>query len=135
LTILSNFDRFYSNKQVIKEELVMKGFKKILLLSFTLSLVMGSLYSTGRAEDYFGKDDPIAQGWSTVDLFVARPLGVAAAVVGTGVFLVTLPFTGTVDIVSIISGSKAHAVGDSARMFMLSPLKFSFVREFPDENI
>jgi hypothetical protein len=113
----------------------MKGFKKLLLLSFTLSLVMGSLSSTGWAEEYFGKDDPVAQGWSAVDLLVARPLGFAAAVVGTGVFVVALPFTGAVDIVSVISGTPAHAVGDSARMFMLSPLKFSFVREFPDENI
>jgi len=119
----------------LKEELVMKGFKKILLLSFTLSLVMCSLYSTGWAEEYFGKDDPIAQGWGALDLLVARPLGLAAAVVGTGVFVVALPITGTVDIVSIISSTPAHAVGDSARMFMLSPLKFSFVREFPDENI
>jgi hypothetical protein len=113
----------------------MKGFKKVLLLSFTLSLVMGSLSSTGWAEEYFGKDDPVAQGWSAVDLLVARPLGFAAAVVGTGVFVVALPFTGAVDIVSVISGTPAHAVGDSARMFMLSPLKFSFVREFPDEDI
>jgi hypothetical protein len=119
----------------LKEEFVMKGFKKILLLSFTLSLVMGSLYSTGWAEEYFGKDDPVAQGWGALDLLVARPIGLAAAVVGTGVFVVSLPITGTVDIVSIISSTPAHTVGDSARMFMLSPLKFSFVREFPDENI
>jgi len=113
----------------------MKGFKKILLLSFTLSLVVGSLYSTGWAEDYFGKDDPVAQGWSTVDVLVARPLGVAAAVVGTGVFVAALLFTVPHDIISSISGSPANAIGDSAKMFMLSPLKFSFVREFPDENI
>jgi len=113
----------------------MKGFKKILLLSFTFLLVMGSLCSTGWAEEYFGKDDPIAQGWGAVDLLVARPLGFAAAVVGSGVFAVALPFTGTVDIIYIISGTPVHAVGDSARMFVLSPLKFSFVREFPDENI
>lgn len=113
----------------------MKGFKKILLLSLALSLVVGSLYSTGWAEEYFGKDDPVAQGWSTVDLLVARPLGFAAAVVGAGIFVVALPITGTVDIVSGISGSPAHAIGDSAKMFMLSPLKFSFAREFPDENI
>ena len=119
----------------MKEELVMKGFKKILLLSFTLSLVMGSLYSTGWADEYFGKDDPVAQGWGALDLLVARPLGLAAAVVGTAVFVVALPFTGTVDIVSVISSTPAHAVGDSARMFMLSPLKFSFAREFPEENI
>jgi hypothetical protein len=113
----------------------MKRFKKILMLSFAFSLVMGNLGSIGWAEEYFGKDDPVAQGWGAVDLLVARPLGVAAAVVGTGVFVVALPFTGAVDIVAIISGAPAHAVGDSARMFMLSPLRFSFVREFPDENI
>ena len=113
----------------------MKGPKKILLLSLTLSLVMASLCSTGWASDYFGKDDPVAQGWSALDLLVARPLGVAAAVVGSGVFVLGLPFTATVDIVSASSGSRAHAIGGSARMFILSPLKFSFVREFPDENI
>jgi hypothetical protein len=113
----------------------MKGFRKILLFSLILSLVMGSLYSTGWAEEYFGKDDPMAHGWGAIDLLVARPIGFAAAVVGTGIFVVSLPITGTVDIVSIISRTRAHAVGDSARMFMLSPLKFSFVREFPDENI
>jgi len=119
----------------MKEEYVMKGFKKILLVSLTFSLIMGSLYSTGWAEEYFGKDDPVAQGWSIVDVLVARPLGFAAAVIGSGVFVVALPFTGTVDITSSISGSPAHAIGDSFRMFILSPLKFSFVREFPDENI
>ena len=113
----------------------MKAFKEILLLSLTLSLVMASFCSTGWASDYFGKDDPAAQGWSAVDLLVARPLGVAAAVVGSGIFVLALPFTATVDIVSASSGSPAHAIGGSARMFILSPLKFSFVREFPDENI
>jgi hypothetical protein len=113
----------------------MKGLKKVFLLLLTLSVVIGSLYSTGWAEEYFGKDDPVAQGWGAIDLLVARPLGLAAAVIGTGVFVVALPFTGTVDIVSTISGTPAHAIGDSYRMFILSPLKFSFVREFPDENI
>jgi hypothetical protein len=113
----------------------MKGPKKILLLSLTLSLVMAIFCSTGWPSDYFGKDDPVAQGWSAVDLLVARPLGVAAAIVGSGVFVLALPFTATVDIVSASSGSPATAIGNSARMFILSPLRFSFVREFPDENI
>jgi hypothetical protein len=113
----------------------MKGLRKILLFSLTLSLVMASFCATGWASDYFGKDDPVAQGWGAVDLLVARPLGVAAAVIGSGVFVVALPFTATVDIVSASTGSRAHAIGDSARMFILSPLKFSFAREFPDENI
>jgi hypothetical protein len=113
----------------------MKGPKKILLLSLILSLVVAGFYSTGWASDYFGKDDPVAQGWSALDLVLARPLGVAAAVVGTGIFVLGLPFTATVDIVSAKKGSPADAIGGSARMFILSPLKFSFVREFPDENI
>jgi hypothetical protein len=121
----------------MKEEVVMKGLRKILLLSLILLLVMGSFCTTGWASesDYFGKDDPVAQGWSAVDLLVARPLGFAAAVIGSGVFVAALLFTVPVDITASISGSPPHAIKDSAKMFMLSPLKFSFVREFPDENI
>ena len=113
----------------------MKGLKKIFLLLLTLSLVTGSLYSTGWAGDKFRKDDPVAQGWSTVDLMIARPLGVAAAIGGTGVFIVSLPFTLTVDIISHIAGSPAGAMNSAAKMLMLEPLKFSFVRDFPDEDI
>jgi hypothetical protein len=113
----------------------MKGFKKIFLLLLTLSLVTGSLYSTGWAGDKFSKDDPVAQGWSAIDILVARPLGVAAAIGGTGVFIASLPFTLTVDIISNIAGSPAGAMNSAAKMFMLEPLKFSFVREFPDEDI
>jgi hypothetical protein len=113
----------------------MKGFKKIFLLLLTLSLVTGSLYSTGWAGEKFRKDDPVAQGWGVVDLIFARPLGVVAAMGGTGVFIASLPFTLTVDIISNIAGSPAGAMNSAAKMFMLEPLKFSFVREFPDENI
>ncbi|MGA2316739.1 MAG: hypothetical protein ABSG71_10210 [Thermodesulfobacteriota bacterium] len=113
----------------------MKGFKKIFLLLLTLSLVTGSLYSTGWAGDKFRNDDPVAQGWGAIDLLVARPLGVAAAIGGTGVFIASLPFTLTVDIISNIAGSPAGAMNSAAKMFMLAPLKFSFVREFPDEDI
>lgn len=113
----------------------MKRLKKIFLFLLTLSLVLGSLYSTGWAGDKFRKDDPVAQGWSTVDLMIAKPLGVAAAIGGTGVFIVSLPFTLTVDIISNIAGSPAGAMNSAAKMLMLEPLKFSFVREFPDEDM
>jgi len=102
----------------------MKGFKKIFLLLLTLSLVTGSLYSTGWAGDKFRKDDPVAQGWSAVDLLVARPFGIAAGILGTAIFVVTLPFT-------IPSGG----VDNAANMFIVQPFQFSFVREFPDEDI
>jgi hypothetical protein len=101
----------------------MKGFKKILLLLLTLSLVMGSLYSTGWAGDKWAKEDPVGQGWSAIDLIFARPLGVAAGIVGTAIFIVSLPFT-------IPTGG----VADAADMFITKPFQFSFTREFPEEN-
>ncbi len=102
----------------------MKGIKKIFLLLLTLSLVIGSLYSTGWAGDYLRKDDPVAHEWSVLDLVVARPLGIVAGIVGTAVFVVTLPFT-------IPSGG----VNDAVDMFIVQPFQFSFTREFPDQDI
>jgi hypothetical protein len=119
--------------------------KKAVIFVLIISLVTVSLYSTGLAQDYLSgmtqdrekwvREDPIGQGWSAMDLVFARPIGFVAAVLGAGIFIVSLPFTGTVDIVSKASGAPAHAISDSAQMFMLAPLKFSFVREFPDGDI
>jgi hypothetical protein len=102
----------------------MKGLKKIFLLLLTISLVMGSLYSTGWAGDKWAKEDPVGQGWSAMDLMIARPLGVAAGIVGTAIFIVSLPFT-------IPTGG----VADAADMFITKPFQFSFTREFPDGDI
>ncbi len=102
----------------------MKRFKKIFLFLLTLSLVLGSLYSTGWAGDKFRKDDPVAHGWSAVDLMVARPLGIAAGLIGTSLFIVSLPFT-------IPTGG----VDEAADMFIVKPFQFSFTREFPDEDM
>ena len=101
----------------------MKGFKKSLLVSLTVSLVMGSLCSTGWAENYFGKDDPAIQGWSVVDVLIARPLGVVAGIAGSAIFVVSLPFT-----------IPAGGVRDAADMFIVQPFQFSFTRQFPDQE-
>jgi hypothetical protein len=113
----------------------MKRFNKIFLLLSIFVLVMGLLYSTGWTEEVWSQDDPIRQEWNVLDLVVARPLGVAAAIGGAGVFIVSLPFTVSVDIISNMKGSRTQAVNEAAKMLMLKPLKFSFVREFPDEDI
>ncbi len=102
----------------------MREFKKFFLLLLAGSLIMGSLCSTGWAADKLRKDDPVIQGWSLVDLLVARPLGIAAGIGGSAVFVVTLPFT-------LPSGS----VGDAADMFIAQPFQFSFLREVPDPDI
>jgi hypothetical protein len=102
----------------------MKKFKKIFLSFLALSLVMGCLSSTGWAGERWAKDDPAGQGWSAMDLMFARPLGVATGIVGTAIFIVSLPFT-------IPSGG----VKESADLFISKPFKFSFAREFPDDDI
>lgn len=101
----------------------MKGLKNIFLLLLTISLVMGSLCSTGWAGDKWAKEDPVGQEWNAIDLIFARPLGVAAGIVGTAIFIVSLPFT-------IPTGG----VADAADMFITKPFQFSFTREFPEEN-
>ncbi len=123
LTVFFSFDSFYQER-VKKEDLRMKKFWKIFLLLLTVSLVIGSLYSTGWAADKLRRDDPMSHGWSLIDMFVARPLGVAAMVGGSAIFVVTLPFT-------VPSGS----IGDSASMFIAQPFEFSFMREVPDPDI
>jgi hypothetical protein len=104
----------------------MIGLKKGVLLLLTISLVIGSLSSTGWAEDKdkWVREDPVGQGWSAMDILVARPIGVVSGIVGTGIFVVALPFT-------IPSGG----VRDSFNMFIVKPFQFSFVRQFPDGDI
>lgn len=113
----------------------MKKYKKAFSMLLISAMIMGSIYPNALASDKWKKDDPFTDEWNTIDLIVARPLGVAAAVVGLGLFSVSLPFTLTVDIFSRKEDKPANAVKESAKMLMLNPLKFSFTREFPDENM
>lgn len=102
----------------------MKKFKKVFLSLLAVSLVMGCLSSTGWTEDKWAKEDPIGQGWSVMDVVFARPLGVAAGIAGSAIFVVSLPFT-------IPTGG----VKEAADMFIIKPFQFSFNRKFPDGDI
>ena len=98
-------------------------------------MMTGSLLTNAFAWDNWKKNDPITDEWNAFDLILARPLGVVAAVIGLGVFSVSLPFTITVDIISKTSDAPTSAVKSAAKTLMLNPLQFSFTREFPDENM
>jgi hypothetical protein len=102
----------------------MKRLKKAFSMFLVISLVMLNLYAVGWAEDGKTQYDPVADEWNMMDLLVARPLGVVAGIIGTGVFILSLPFT-------IPTGS----VDEAAQMFVVKPLNFSFIREFPDDNM
>ena len=96
----------------------MKRLEKLLLIFLTVLLVLGGISSGGWAQEKSYNDE-----YNIVDLFIARPLGVIAAAGGTGLFILSLPFT-----------LPTRSVEDSFNMFVVEPWKFSFVRNFPDEK-
>ena len=102
----------------------MKGLKRAGLMFVAISLVVATSYTTGWSAENWGDDDPIKDEWNMIDLLIARPIGIAAGIFGTGVLILSLPFT-------IPTGS----VNDAAQMFVVKPFNFSFTREFPDENL
>jgi hypothetical protein len=102
----------------------MQALKKVGLIFMTISLVLVGLYTMGWAEEKWSKDDPSRDEWNMIDLLLARPIGLAAGIFGTGIFIISLPFT-------IPTGS----VDDAAQMFVVKPFKFSFERKFPEDNI
>jgi hypothetical protein len=102
----------------------MKQLKKVGLVFMIISLVLVSLYTMGWGEEIWSKNDSANDELNMMDLLLARPIGVAAGIVGTGIFILSLPFT-------IPTGS----VDDAAQMFVVKPFNFSFERKFPDDNI
>jgi len=102
----------------------MKGFRKGLLLVLVAFLIMGTLYSGAQAWDEKRKDDPVVGEWNMMDILFARPLGIAAGIIGTGVFVVSLPFT-----------IPTRSVNEAAEMLIAEPFKFSFSRKYNDENM
>jgi hypothetical protein len=96
-----------------------KELKKRWLLALIITLIAG-----GTSSGAWAQTDSIADEYNMLDVLVARPLGIAAGIIGTGVFIVTLPFT-----------LPTKSVDAAARMFIIEPFKFSFTRPFPDENL
>ena len=100
--------------------ILMKGLRKSIFLLLLISFFIGILSLNGWAQDMKISNDET----NILDLFVARPLGIAAAAGGTCLFVASLIFT-------LPTGS----VGESFNLFVVEPWKFSFVRDFPDESI
>ena len=78
----------------------------------------------GFFSDSWAQTGASADEYNMMDVLVARPLGIVAGILGTGVFIATLPFT-----------IPSNSVNSAAQMFVMEPFKFSFVRPFPDENL
>lgn len=73
-----------------------------------------------RAQDRLGWEEP-SYGEMAVDGFVVRPVGLVSTVLGTGAFVLTLPF-------SALGGN----VGEAARELVVRPARFTFTRPLGD---
>ena len=91
----------------------------MILIALILGLAVINLPQLGWAQH-----DPIEDEWNGMDLIFARPASALAGVVGTALFIVTLPFT-----------ASTKSVDKSAEMFIVRPFQFAFEREFPDEDV
>ena len=100
----------------------MKNMRKRFCVMLTIVGVIGVAYSLSWAQAAW--HDPILDEYNTADLFLARPASVAVGIIGTGLFVLSLPFT-------IPTGG----VEDSADMFINKPFRFAFERPFPDDDI
>ena len=100
----------------------MKKMTKGLFVMLTVMGVIGMIYSPGWAQVAWR--DPVQDEWDTADLFLARPASIAVGIIGTGLFVLSLPFTIPTD-----------GVEAAADMFIAKPFQFAFERPFPDDDI
>jgi hypothetical protein len=101
-----------------------KGRKNMQKLGKWVLPVLLIVLLAGFSSESWAQTGAVADEYNMMDLLVARPIGIAAGIVGTAVFIVTLPFT-----------IPASSVDAAAQMFIVEPFRFSFARPFPDENL
>lgn len=102
----------------------MKAFKKMFSFLLIIFFLLFGFYSQGFGWEKWDKEDPITDEWIVMDILVARPLGIVAGIVGTGLFVLSLPFS-----------IPTQKVGKMSEILIERPFKFSFIRELPDEGM
>jgi hypothetical protein len=92
--------------------------KRALVLGVIAVVVLGSVSVSWSGEIKGARAEDI------VDLVVLRPVGCVVTLAGTGLFLLTLPFT-----------VPTHSVNEAAERFVVAPFEYTFSRPFPDPNL
>lgn len=92
--------------------------KKIILITILLSLFLNFSLSA--------KEVP-SSGEMIVEL-LARPIGFAALAVGTGIFLITVPF----GLLNVASTGSWETVRNSGKRLVIAPALFTFARAVGD---
>jgi hypothetical protein len=83
------------------------------VLGLLAALVPAAPASTAYAE----YDNDVDEAAVVLDALLVRPLGLASIVIGTGVFIISLPFT-----------LPTRSVGVAADKLLAEPFKFTFTR-------
>lgn len=97
--------------------------KKVVVMMMVFSLV-GLLVPNGFAQETWKANDPSTDEWMMLDIVVVRPLGILAGLLGSGIFVLSLPYT-----------IPTKGVNQAAEIFVKRPFKFSFTRPCPDEDM
>ena len=66
--------------------------KRSLVIAIIAALLIVPFASTGLAEEYFEREDP-SGGEMMYDFIIVRPIGIAATVIGSVFYVVSLPFS------------------------------------------
>lgn len=99
-------------------------FRKNVVVIMTVLSLLGGLVPHGFAQETWKANDPSTDEWMMLDIVVARPLGILAGLLGSGIFVLSLPFT-----------IPTNGVDQAAKIFVIRPFKFSFTRPCPDEDM
>jgi len=93
---------------------MMKMIRRSGVLALIAALVMAPIAAPAMEMSF---SDDSMDGAMAGDIFIGRPLGIAATVVGSALFIVSLPF-------SALGGN----VGQAARALVVDPARFAFFR-------
>lgn len=102
----------------------MRAYKNLISLLLIVFFLLFGVCSQGLSWEKWTKDDPVTDEWIIMDILVARPLGIVAGIVGSGLFVLSLPFS-----------IPTQNVGKMSEILIERPFKFSFTRELPDEDM
>lgn len=102
----------------------MKKLTKAFSMALISALILGSLYPCALAWEKGNPNDPSADQWQMIDILIARPMGIVAGILGTGIFILSLPYT-----------IPTKGVDEAAETFIKRPFKFTFTRKCPDEDL
>ena len=89
----------------------------VLLSATTLATAQEAAKPNETDEENEILEAPNAAGAMLADAFLLRPLGLAATVLGTAVFIVTLPFS-----------LPTRSADDAAEVLVVKPAKYTFAR-------